>query len=194
MSNFKVSLHQAIYSLSDALDLVGVTHIHHGKRVAYIAAEIAKKLGWSGRRLDDLFQAAILHDCGVSKTIIHSRLAQLEWEKEMDHCDNGAALLGRCPLLAKFSELVRHHHTHWSDLLQMDLPDETRFAANCIYLADRVDILTLASLKDNSNVLLGHLVPGQSGGRLPGAFPLRSLLVPAGRGSGGRLCRLLAGA
>ncbi|MBK7899590.1 MAG: HD domain-containing protein [Azonexus sp.] len=155
MANFNISLHQAIYSLSDALDLVGVTHIHHGKRVAYIAAECGKRLGWSGQRLDDLFQAAILHDCGVSKTIIHSRLAQLEWEHENDHCDNGAALLARCPLLAKFSEVVRHHHTHWQALAGIPLSEETALAANCIYLADRVDILTLASLKDNANVLLG---------------------------------------
>ena len=30
MSSFKINQHEAIYSLSDALDLVGVTHIHHG--------------------------------------------------------------------------------------------------------------------------------------------------------------------
>lgn len=155
MSTFKVNLHQAIYSLSDALDLVGVTHIHHGKRVAYIAAECGKRMGWKGKRLDDLFQAAILHDCGVSKTIIHSRLAQLEWEYEKDHCEVGAALLEHSPLLAKLAGIVRHHHTHWSTLKDLDLPDEVKMHANCIYLADRVDILTLASLKDNSNILLG---------------------------------------
>jgi hypothetical protein len=59
MSTFRISLHQAIYSLSDALDLVGVTHIHHGKRVAYIAAECAKQGGWSPDRLNAL-SAAIL--------------------------------------------------------------------------------------------------------------------------------------
>jgi len=154
-STFKVNLHQAIYSLSDALDLVGVTHIHHGKRVAYVAAECGKKLGWTGQRLDDLFQAAVLHDCGVSKTIIHSRLAQLEWEYEGEHCTVGAALVNQCPLLAKLSDIVGHHHTHWSVLKDLDLPDETKLNANCIYLADRVDILSLATLKDNSNLLLG---------------------------------------
>lgn len=155
VANFRISLHQAIYSLSDALDLVGVTHIHHGKRVAYIAAECAKRLVWSGPRLDELFQAAILHDCGVSKTVIHSRLAQLEWEHENDHCENGARLLAKSGLLARFSNIVRHHHTHWEVLQGLDLGAETKLAANCVYLADRVDILTLASLRDNANVLLG---------------------------------------
>jgi hypothetical protein len=44
MSTYNVNLHEAIYSLSDALDLVGVTHIHHGKRVAYMATECGKRL------------------------------------------------------------------------------------------------------------------------------------------------------
>lgn len=45
MSKFNINLHEAVYSLSDALDLVGVTHIHHGKRVAYMAAECGKQMG-----------------------------------------------------------------------------------------------------------------------------------------------------
>jgi len=156
MSEFHVNLHEAIYSLSDALDLVGVTHIHHGKRVAYMAAECGKRMEWTGKRLDDLFVAAMLHDCGVSKTIIHSRLAQLEWENEKDHCVIGGNLLASCPPLAGLSATVRHHHTHWSELKDMDLPLQTKLAANCIYMVDRVDILTLASLKDQSNILLGR--------------------------------------
>lgn len=155
MSSYRVNLHQAIYSLSDALDLVGVTHIHHGKRVAYIAAEMGKLLGWHGRRLDNLFQAAILHDCGVSKTIIHARLAQLQWEYENEHCEAGARLLAACPLLAGLADTVRHHHTHWQTLKDLPMNETARLDAACIYLADRVDILTLGTLTDNANVLLG---------------------------------------
>ncbi|GBG15477.1 uncharacterized protein NMK_3085 [Novimethylophilus kurashikiensis] len=156
MSTYQINLHQAVYSLSDALDLVGVTHIHHGKRVAYMAAECAKLLGWHKHQLDDLFQAGILHDSGVSKTYIHSRLTQFEWENEMEHCEAGAALLASTPLLSKLSDIVRYHHTHWSVLQKLDLPEQVKLSANCIYLADRVDILTLASLKDQSNILLGR--------------------------------------
>jgi HD-GYP domain-containing protein (c-di-GMP phosphodiesterase class II) len=156
MSKFSINLHEAVYSLSDALDLVGVTHIHHGKRVAYMAAECGKQMGWSGQRMDDLFQAAILHDCGVSKTIVHSRLAQFEWEKEGDHCKVGAVLLNSCPLLEHLAPVVRYHHTHWSALKDMDLPEEVKLAANCIYMVDRVDVLSLGFLVDQSNLLLGR--------------------------------------
>lgn len=155
MSTFIINLHEAIYSLSDALDLVGVTHIHHGKHVAYMAAECGKKLRWSAQRMDDLFQAAMLHDCGVSKTTIHRRLAQFEWEKENDHCKIGAELLNTCPLMANLAPVVRYHHTHWSELKEMDLPLEVKLSANCIYMVDRVDVLALGFLVDQSNLLLG---------------------------------------
>jgi len=155
MTTFNINVHEAVYSLSDALDLVGVTHLHHGKRVAYMAAECGKYLGWRESRLDDLFQAAILHDCGVSKTVVHERLAQFEWEDEVDHCKLGEALLNSCPLLKKLSPIVRHHHTHWSELKNLDLPDEAKYNANCIYMVDRVDILTLSALVDESVLLLG---------------------------------------
>jgi response regulator RpfG family c-di-GMP phosphodiesterase len=154
VSKFNVNLHEAIYSLSDALDLVGITHIRHGKRVAFIAAECGKFLGWSGRRMDDLFEAAILHDIGVAKTIIHSRLAQFEWENEAEHCKIGSVLLRASPLLENLAPIVLHHHTHWSELKTLDLPAETRLIANCIYMADRVDVLTLSSKIDQSNILL----------------------------------------
>ncbi len=154
MSKFDINIHEAIYSLSDALDLVGITHIRHGKRVAFIAAECGKILGWKGQRLDELFEAAILHDIGVSKTVIHSRLAQFEWEKDTEHCKTGAHLLQCSPLLKNLVPIVLHHHTHWSELKDMELPMETKLAANCIFLADRVDVLSLSYQIDNSNLLL----------------------------------------
>ena len=155
MSTYNVNLHEAIYSLSDALDLVGVTHIHHGKRVAYMATECGKQLGWSGPRLDELFQAAILHDTGVSRTMVHSKLAQMAWENEAEHCRLGAALLASSPLLSHLADTVLHHHTHWSMLQSMDLPEEVKLRANCIYMVDRADVLALAYQLAEEDILLG---------------------------------------
>jgi HD-GYP domain-containing protein (c-di-GMP phosphodiesterase class II) len=154
MSTFRINLHQAVYSLSDALDLVGVTHIHHGKRVAYIAAECARLAGWSPARLDALFQAAILHDCGVSKTLVHAKLGQFEWENETEHCGQGAQLLQECQLLSPLADLVLYHHTHWEVLQGLALPATMKLAANCIYMADRVDIACQGVSADSDNLLL----------------------------------------
>ncbi len=155
MSTYNVNLHEAVYSLSDALDLVGVTHIHHGKRVAYMATECGKQLGWKGSRLDELFQAAILHDSGVSRTRVHAKLTQLAWEDEADHCRLGAELLAGSPLLKYLSDTVLHHHTHWNVLKDLELPLEVKLRANCIYMVDRVDVLALGYQIDGEDILLG---------------------------------------
>lgn len=154
MSRFNINLHETIYSLSDALDLVGVNHVHHGKRVAFMAAECAKLLHWDTEHLDTLFKAAILHDCGVSTTSVHKKLAQFEWELEKDHCKIGATLLQETPLLAHLSDIVLHHHTHWEHLQALDIPLDTKMQANCIYLVDRVDMLCLRYMSEEDNILL----------------------------------------
>jgi len=156
MGRYSINLRDAIFSLSDALDLVGVTHIHHGKRVAYMAAEIGCAAGWDKKWLDRTYLASILHDCGVSQTRVHKRLRQFEWEKEADHCTLGAAMLALCPMLADLAPLVLHHHTHWEVLRKLPISAEDRLIANCIHLADRADVLTLASLVDQPDILLGR--------------------------------------
>jgi HD-GYP domain-containing protein (c-di-GMP phosphodiesterase class II) len=154
MSKFNINLHEAIFSLSNALDLVGVQEIHHGKRVAFMAAECGKELAWDEQRLDNLFQAAILHDCGVSKTAVHAKLVQFEWENEPEHCKIGSELLRKTPPLAYLADYIYYHHTHWSELKSLDLPLEVKISANCIYLADRIDVLSLGYLAENDNILL----------------------------------------
>jgi HD-GYP domain-containing protein (c-di-GMP phosphodiesterase class II) len=120
-----------------------------------MAAECGKWLKWPQAQLDDLFQAAILHDSGVSKTAVHAKLAQLEWELEGEHCDIGADLLASCALLRGLAPIVRQHHTHWATLKDMDLPASIQLSANCIYLVDRVDILTLKYVNTGNDILLG---------------------------------------
>lgn len=158
MSKFNINLHETIYSLSNALDLVGVDHIHHGKRVAYIAAECARQMGWDECRwsMNDLFQAAILHDCGVSKTRVHARLAQFEWENEKEHCRIGAELLSSSRLLRHLAGIVRHHHTHWSELTQLPLPHKVKLNANLIYLADRVEVASQPYFAGGGDILLAR--------------------------------------
>ena len=154
MSKFNINLHETIYSLSDALDLVGVTQLQHGKRVAYMAAECGKALSWPVMQVDQLFQAGILHDCGVSNTSVHQKLTQFQWEDEKGHCEIGAKLLNSVPLLAHLSDVILHHHTHWSDLQALDLSETDKLNANCIYLVDRVDVLTLVCRMKEPNILM----------------------------------------
>ena len=138
----KVSLQRAIASLTSALDFVGVDEVHHGKRVALMAASIAGELGWDKSRCSRMLYAGMLHDCGVARCLEHRQLtATLEWEGAEEHCLRGEQYLQECPPLAHFAPVVRWHHTRWQALCEMAMPDAERMEANLIFLADRTDVL-----------------------------------------------------
>ena len=153
MSTFKINIHETIFFLSDVLNLVSDYRTDHGKRVAYMAAECAKALQWDSKRIDDLFLAGILHDCGVSKTTVYDRLIRFEGKNAGNHCSKGAQLLNDSPPLAYLSDCVLHHHVDWEELKGIDLPDRVKMSANCINMVDRVDILALDCLQTDANIL-----------------------------------------
>lgn len=136
-----VNTRQMVHALSDTLDLVGLDEEQHGKRVAFMARNCAELLGWKGALLDRVYNAALVHDCGVSSTEVHRKLSsELDWEGSQDHCIRGEMLLSRCRLFKDLAPVIRYHHTHWEDL-PPELAPETAMIANLVYLADRADAL-----------------------------------------------------
>ncbi|MCI5141043.1 MAG: HD domain-containing protein, partial [Candidatus Electrothrix sp. ATG1] len=137
----QLNIRQFIHSFSDALDLVGIDEVQHGKRVAFMACECARAMDLSSDQIKTLYHAALLHDCGVSSTQTHRNLvSELEWSGSQEHCIRGERLLQQCNLLSDLSSIIRHHHTHWQDL-PASLAPETALLSNLIYLTDRVDAL-----------------------------------------------------
>lgn len=153
MSTFNINLHETVFCLSDALNLVSDTLIDHGKRVAFMAAECAKALHWDSKRIDDLFLASILHDCGISKTAVYEKLVHFEGKNVGNHSSKGAQLLKTSPPLAGLSEIVSHHHLDWEDLKGIDLSEKVKMCANCICMVDRVDLLALDYREIETNIL-----------------------------------------
>ncbi len=153
MSIFKMNLRETIYYLSDSLNLVGNNQIDHGKRVAYIASELAKALDWELSHIDELFMVAILHDCGISKTSVYERMATLEAKNAGDHCAKGADMIKASPTLRKLSDCILHHHVDWNELKGIDLSDQTKLSANCIFLSDTIDFLVMNAQHLEPNIL-----------------------------------------
>jgi len=149
-----VNLHQFIYAISDALDLVGVDDVNHGKRVAFMALECSKELKIDIDRTKLLY-AALLHDCGVSSTNIHDKLVYvLDWDGAKDHCIRGYQLLEQSDQLRHLSNLILYHHTHYNVLQEMDVDEDTLLLTNLIFLADRVDALIAQHMKKDDNAQL----------------------------------------
>lgn len=136
-------LRQVIYALSDALDLVGIDDVAHGKRVGVMAAECAKALQLPPQEVLFLFDLGVLHDIGVSSTITHQHLvSEFDWAGSQHHTQVGYELLKDFAPLARMAEPVRYHHTRWDAMLKQDLPADVVQSANLILLVDRVDALT----------------------------------------------------
>lgn len=140
---FSFDLRQVVYALSDALDLVGVDDVAHGKRVGIMSAQCASAMGWPVELQTLLFDLGMLHDIGVSSTQTHQHLLQeFDWPDSQTHAKLGYQLLREFPPLAPLAVPILHHHTRWDKLLQM-VPSELSMAqalqANMIYMTDRVD-------------------------------------------------------
>ncbi len=137
-----IDLRLAVYALSDALDLVGVDEVQHGKRVGFMALECGHRLGWDQHELDAILHAGLLHDCGVSTTTEHRYLVEeLDWENSQEHCLLGEQLLGEFTPLAKLAPVIHYHHTHWEQMLAEGVEPFTARMANLIFLVDRADAL-----------------------------------------------------
>ena len=167
--NITIDLGQAIHALSDALDLVGVDQVLHGKRVGFMAMRCAEALALEGRELDDVFHAGLLHNCALSSAAAHPQMVnELDWEGSEQHCIQGGELLAGFPPLAHLAPIIRYHHTHWDELSTLGVPAATARLANLIYLVDRVD--ALAAPDDERDLLLIRHGVRDTIRRLSGSF------------------------
>jgi hypothetical protein len=148
---FNFDLRQVVFALSDALDLVGVDDVAHGKRVGIMSANCAGVMGWSIEQQMEMFDLGMLHDIGVSSTQTHQHLLQeFDWPRSREHAELGFRLLSEFPPLAHLATPIRYHHTRWEQLLQMipgQLTMQQAIQANLIFLTDRVDTLCCSALR-----------------------------------------------
>ena len=149
-----VTIRQMVLTLSRAVDLVGVTDVFHGRRIGMIAVECAKALGCDAATRHLLFDAGLLHDCGVSSTKEHHVIVNaFDWEGMNLHCEKGYALLHSFAPLAHLAPLVRYHHTHWDAMSGLQIDPLIARHANIIHLADRIDVLAAKYYQDGSLLL-----------------------------------------
>ena len=104
-------------ALSSALNAKDYYTLGHAARVAAYTVMLGRKLGWSEDLLDQLEEAAYLHDIGkisISDRVLlkPGRLNQQEWEQMREHPVFSAEIIG--PLFPEQLVLaVRHHHEHF---------------------------------------------------------------------------------
>jgi putative nucleotidyltransferase with HDIG domain len=140
-----IDLRQMIFAIESAVSQVGMNDTNHGKRVGYIAGQLAHQLGWSEQEIQFAFELGLLHDCGVSTEQMHTSLVNhFDWSDAHIHCEIGYRLLKDFAPLAAFATPILYHHTPWEELRRLDISDRDKRMANLIFLSDRIDVLAVA--------------------------------------------------
>lgn len=141
--HLETTLSAIVYALSDALDLVGVDDVAHGKRVGVMAAQCGAAYGFDQNECDFLIDLGLLHDIGVSSTQTHQHLLlEFDWEQSQNHAIRGYELLKDFAPLARLALPIRYHHTRWDQLTPLighGVSEQEALEANLIFLVDRVD-------------------------------------------------------
>lgn len=154
-SLLNIDLRQMIMAIEAAVSLVGMNDTNHGKRVGYIASQLARELGFSDHDLQFSFELGLLHDCGVSTEQMHTNLVnQFDWEEAHIHCQIGYHLLKDFEPLSKFAIPILYHHTHWDQFDSIDINAQDARMANLIFLSDRIDVTAAAHYK--TDILLAR--------------------------------------
>ena len=152
----QLDLRKLVFMLAHTVDLVGVDDCYHGRRVGMLLVRLARRLGYEPATQHLLYDAGLLHDCGVSTTREHRKLLnEIEWSGAQKHCELGCDRLAGFAPLAHFAPLILHHHSRWSELCAQGIEPQIAVHANLIFLADRIDVLSAPYYSDLS--LLGHV-------------------------------------
>ena len=120
----------------------------HSYRVAEYSALIAKQLGWSEHEMENLRNAAYLHDIGkigVPDTILNkpTRLTDEEFAAIKSHTVMGADILKDITLLDHLVDIARNHHERYDGKGYPDglVGDEIPISAQVVSVADVYDAL-----------------------------------------------------
>jgi HD-GYP domain-containing protein (c-di-GMP phosphodiesterase class II) len=128
--------------LSDAMDFIDPSIVHHHRQVAYIAYRIGKETGLSGEQLYDLILAGALHDVGAFSLRERRNTLDFEMKVPETHSESGYRLLRLFQPLSGVAPIVRHHHQPWRNgggqaAGRRKIPE----GSHILHLADRIAVL-----------------------------------------------------
>jgi excisionase family DNA binding protein len=109
------TLVSTIEAFTKALDMRDVIFTGHSARVDNISSSIGKSMGLSGKELQDLKLASLLHDVGkvgISESILGKpgQLTDQEFFLIKQHPEIGGKIVGGIEQLRSVASTIRHHH------------------------------------------------------------------------------------
>jgi HD domain len=154
-SRLRHELKRTIQALQSAIAAKDAYTEGHLRRVSIYATEVGRSLGVSGRELEQLELASLLHDVGkigIPEEILHKPggLDPEEFRRMRDHPEIGARILEDVEGLAEVAPLVRYHQERWDGDGECDFPgyphglagEEIPLGARIIAVVDAYDAMT----------------------------------------------------
>ncbi|MBI2265232.1 MAG: response regulator [Armatimonadetes bacterium] len=139
----------AIKSLALAIEKRSPYKEGHSARVAANALRIAKKMGFSRKRLDELELACHLHDLGeveIKSEILDKPdvLTKEEWAQVREHPVSVRNTLGALTDLSSVLTTIRHHHERYDGTGYPDrlAGDKIPLPSRILHVAEAFDALT----------------------------------------------------
>jgi len=140
---------ETIKALSNAIDAKDHYTNGHSHRVAHYSEVIARKMGLTGKSIDIIKTAAILHDIGkigIEDHILNkpSHLTDNEFYLIKQHPSIGAKILEDVDFLGEVSRIIKSHHERYdgkgypNGLKEGEIPIE----ASILAVADAFDAMT----------------------------------------------------
>ena len=139
---------QTILAVNKALDAKDPYTCRHSERVAKYASEIARKLNWNEKRVNNIYNISLVHDIGKigipdSLLLKPSALTDSEYEVIKEHVTVGSNILRDFTAIENIYEGILYHHERYDGhgyvfgLKTDDIPIEARI----IGIADAVDAM-----------------------------------------------------
>ena len=140
---------QVVSALAAAIDTKDEFTKGHSARVAEYSKMIAKRLGYTEARQEEIYMVALLHDVGkigIPNGILNKpgKLTDEEYMQIKRHSQMGASILKNIENNPKFEKGALHHHERYdgtgypSGLKGEDIPEEARI----INVADSYDAMS----------------------------------------------------
>ena len=138
-----------VKALAEAIDAKDTYTNGHSGRVAEYSREIARRYGYSGERLNEIYMIGLLHDVGkigIPDAVINkpAKLTDEEFMLIKGHPAKGAKILENIKDMPKLAKGARWHHERFGGggypdgLRGEEIPEEARIIA----VADSYDAMT----------------------------------------------------
>lgn len=121
----------------------------HSTRVAFLACELGRRLGFGAEEIEHLEKACLFHDVGKIRTpdiilLKEQMLDPQEIGQMHKHPDDGADILRMAPSLHRYIPVVRHHHEWYNGegYPEGRKNSEIPIHAQIISIADAFDAMT----------------------------------------------------